>query len=197
MAALRVFQAKPRPPLDKHIDEYAKQKLKNPILLDLKKIHMAIKGLNHHFTYGKIGNRNKIGIFWDIKAYYSDKGAVFGIRFLKPSSNVTTSRNEGGVHGGAIAAIIDSSEAWAVHMVEGDHVVTGERTIRYVRPSKINEVYIVTCDILPHPPSSRKVQVKSVMSSLDGTTMVTALTTLFKVERKDSGEPVSKLQSKL
>lgn len=81
-------------------------------------------------------NRRSLGvdIFWDGEK----ENTVIKIR-----PDATWCGYEGIVHGGIIASIFDDAMAWAVRQAIGGWAVTGEMSVRYLRPVKEGEEYTV------------------------------------------------------
>lgn len=50
---------------------------------------------------------------------------------------------EGVVHGGIIASVFDDAMAWAVRREHGTWAVTGEMSLRYLRPVQAGRRYVV------------------------------------------------------
>lgn len=75
-----------------------------------------------------------VDIFWD------DDGEKTAIK-IRPDG--TWCGYEGIVHGGVIASVFDDAMAWAVRQTIGGWAVTGEMSVRYMRPVKADQEYTV------------------------------------------------------
>ena len=75
-----------------------------------------------------------VDIFWDGGEEKTE---------IKISPDHTWCGYEGIVHGGLIASVFDDAMAWAVRQTIGGWAVTGEMSVRYLRPVKANHEYTV------------------------------------------------------
>eukprot|EP00466_Bigelowiella_natans_P009220 jgi/Bigna1/75945/fgenesh1_pg.38_\ len=121
-----------------------------------------------HFVFA----RDKIGKFWEVAAWHGDKDAIFAVRFFRDASNVGR-----GVHGGAIASVIDAVEGISC-IINGRSVVTGERHIRYLNPCTIRVPYLMKAKVTPPTSGSRRVFVEVTVQDFAGKVYVKANTTM-------------------
>ena len=68
---------------------------------------------------------------------------------------------EGVVHGGIIASVFDDAMAWAVKQETGSWAVTGEMSVRYLRPVKAGAAYRVEGRV--EKKSGRRITASAVM----------------------------------
>lgn len=83
---------------------------------------------------------------------------------------------EGIVHGGIIASVFDDSMAWAVKKVIGTWAMTGEMSIRYLRPVKSGKAYVVKGKVDKR--IGRRINASGVLTDEEGMKMAEA-TALF------------------
>ena len=81
-------------------------------------------------------------------------------------------------HGGIVAAILDEFSCAAVFFLRGDHVVTGELSVRYERPCPVETPLAVRSWITPgeHP---RYLVVEAEVCDASGTTLVRSVGKFF------------------
>jgi len=108
-----------------------------------------------------------------VDIYWNDEENRTEIR-IRPDS--TWCGYEGVVHGGIIASVFDDAMAWAVRQAIGSWAVTGEMSVRYIRPVKEGQEYVVEgrVDRL----SGRKITTAARMADASGKTVAEA-TALF------------------
>ncbi|MFA7621745.1 MAG: PaaI family thioesterase [Aminobacteriaceae bacterium] len=68
---------------------------------------------------------------------------------------------EGVVHGGVIASVFDDAMAWAVRCEHGTWAVTGEMSVRYLRPVLAGKGYVVEGRV--EKSSGRRITTAAVM----------------------------------
>ncbi len=108
-----------------------------------------------------------VSIFWD-----GEKGNTI----IKISPDFTWCGYEGIVHGGIIASIFDDAMAWAVRQTIGGWAVTGEMSVRYLRPVKEGNEYTVEGRVSKQ--SGRRIATAAAMTGADGKKVAEA-TALF------------------
>ena len=83
---------------------------------------------------------------------------------------------EGIVHGGIIASVFDDAMAWAVKKELGTWAMTGEMSIRYLRPVREGRAYVVKGKVDKR--TGRRVNASGVLTDSEGKKMAEA-TALF------------------
>ncbi len=83
---------------------------------------------------------------------------------------------EGIVHGGIIASVFDDAMAWAVKKEIGTWAMTGEMSIRYLRPVKSGKTYVAKGKVDKR--TGRRVNASGVLTDDEGKKMAEA-TALF------------------
>ena len=83
---------------------------------------------------------------------------------------------EGIVHGGIIASVFDDAMAWAVKKEIGTWAMTGEMSIRYLRPVKSGKAYVVKGKVDKR--IGRRINASGVLTDDEGKKMAEA-TALF------------------
>ncbi|MGI6783531.1 MAG: PaaI family thioesterase [Aminivibrio sp.] len=98
-----------------------------------------------------------VDIFWD------GENERTVIKFLPDS---TWCGYEGIVHGGIIASIFDDAMAWAARQAAGGWAVTGEMSVRYLRPVKAGMEY--TAEGRVSKQSGRRLTTEAALTGEDG-----------------------------
>ena len=93
---------------------------------------------------------------------------------------------EGIVHGGIIASVFDDAMAWAVKKEIGTWAMTGEMSIRYLRPVKSGKAYVVKGKVERR--IGRRINASGVLTDGEGKKMAEATALFLRMPaREDSG----------
>ncbi len=91
---------------------------------------------------------------------------------------------EGVVHGGIIASVFDDAMAWAVRREHGAWAVTGEMSVRYLRPVLAGNRYIVEGRV--EKTSGRRIATTAVMKDEKGKEVAEANALFVRIPQKQS-----------
>jgi uncharacterized protein (TIGR00369 family) len=98
-----------------------------------------------------------VDIFWNSEEKKTE---------ISISPDFTWCGYEGVVHGGIIASVFDDAMAWAVKQETGSWAVTGEMSVRYLRPVKAGTMYHVEGRV--EKISGRRINASAVMTEDGG-----------------------------
>lgn len=98
--------------------------------------------------------------------------------------NSTWCGYEGVVHGGIIASVFDDAMAWAIRRESGSWAVTGELSVRYLRPVLADTRYVVEGRVEKR--SGRRISTVAVMKSYDGKKVAEANGLFLKIQQKEA-----------
>ena len=93
---------------------------------------------------------------------------------------------EGIVHGGIIASVFDDAMAWAIRRESGSWAVTGEMSVRYLRPVLAGTRYVVEGRVEKR--SGRRISTVAVMKDDDGKKVAEANGLFLKIRQKEAPE---------
>lgn len=96
---------------------------------------------------------------------------------------------EGIVHGGVIASVFDDAMGWAVRQETGTWSVTGELTVRYVRPVLSGGRYTVEGWV--EKAAGRRIAAAAFLADKDGTRLAEAKGLFFHVRQENERSPRS------
>ena len=100
--------------------------------------------------------------------------------------NSTWCGYEGVVHGGIIASVFDDAMAWAIRKESGSWAVTGEMSIRYLRPVLADARYVIEGRV--EKTSGRRIATTALMKDEKGKKVAEANALFIKITSKDSSE---------
>ena len=93
---------------------------------------------------------------------------------------------EGVVHGGIIASVFDDAMAWAIRKESGSWAVTGEMSIRYLRPVLADARYVVEGRV--EKMSGRRIAATALMKDEKGKKVAEANALFIKITPKAPSE---------
>ena len=93
---------------------------------------------------------------------------------------------EGVVHGGIIASVFDDAMAWAIRKESGSWAVTGEMSIRYLRPVLADARYVVEGRV--EKMSGRRIATTALMKDEKGKNVAEANALFIKITPKAPSE---------
>ncbi len=100
--------------------------------------------------------------------------------------NSTWCGYEGVVHGGIIASVFDDAMAWAIRRESGSWAVTGELSVRYLRPVLADTRYVVEGRV--EKSSGRRISTVAVMKEGNGKKVAEANALFVRIREKTISE---------
>jgi uncharacterized protein (TIGR00369 family) len=100
--------------------------------------------------------------------------------------NSTWCGYEGVVHGGIIASVFDDAMAWAIRRESGSWAVTGEISVRYLRPVLAGTRYVVEGRV--EKSSGRRISTVAVMKEENGKKVAEANALFVRIREKAISE---------
>ena len=100
--------------------------------------------------------------------------------------NSTWCGYEGVVHGGIIASVFDDAMAWAIRRENGSWAVTGEMSVRYLRPVLAGTRYVVEGRV--EKSSGRRISTVAVMKEKNGKKVAEANALFVRIRERTISE---------
>jgi uncharacterized protein (TIGR00369 family) len=115
--------------------------------------------------------------------YYTCGGGVAHVEFT-PEDTLTG--YEEVVHGGVVAAVLDELLGWSIGLETDQLFLTGELTVRYLRPVLSNRTYL--CDAQPTEDKRRYWTAQGAMKDEEGTVYARAEGKYFPMGKEETRE---------
>ncbi len=123
-------------------------------------------------------NRRSLGvhILWDEEGEFTE---------IAVTPDETWCGYERVVHGGILAALFDDAMAWAIRRKTGEWAVTGEMSVRYLRPVRSEANYTVRGKV--DRISGRRLTTSAVMVDASGRKVAEATALFIRLQLREEG----------